>query len=301
MCIRLKSINDAYNEIRTDYFGGDKLAEHVRRTKWGFPTPAAIRLIKCTREIPELCMTGLSCHIGRVAQGLAFLQHYGRDVGRMVVDIHKATGFVTELLDIGGGWARERDPESRSMALHHARVESCAKTACDEILAKLDSARIPVPVLRVEPGRYIVGNAFVLLAKVATIKHDLGMTWINIDAGTNELPRIDTNASASAYHVLAANKMHLPADWVADVVAPICSDSLMGRDLNLPELQAGNCVAILKAGMYSESASTQFNSSPRPATTLVNGKDAEVIKQRESIEDIFRLQRVPERLRYAEH
>ena len=134
-----------------------------------------------------------------------------------------------------------------------------------------------------------------LLARVGTVKQDLGLTWVNIDAGSNELPRVDT--SDSAYHVIAASGMHRPADRVVDIVGPICIDSLIQRDAQMPEMAPGDPVAILDAGMYSESPSTQFNSIPRPATVLVNGSTAEVIKEREQVSDVFRLHRIPERLK----
>ena len=291
--LRLKPMNDDYNDVSTDYFGGDHLAEHVRRTKWGFSAAEACRLIERIQETPELQMTGLSFHIGRVAQGLTFLRHYGRALGGMVAHIHQETGFVPKLLDIGGGWARERDPESKSLAMHSTPVERCAEAACENILEQLESADIPIPELWVEPGRFIVGNASVLLATVGTIKHDAGLTWVNIDAGTNELPRIDT--SGSAYHVLAASGMHRPANHTVDVVGPICIDSVMGRGINMPDINPGEPVVILDAGMYSESASTQFNSIPRPATVLVHGSSADVIKTREQTCDIFRHHRIPDR------
>ena len=129
---------------------------------------------------------------------------------------------------------------------------------------------------------------------MGTIKHDTGLTWVNIDAGTNELPRIDT--SGSAYHVLAASGMHRPANHTVDVVGPICIDSVMGRDINMPDMQPGEPIVILDAGMYSESASTQFNSIPRPATVLVSGSSADIIKAREQVTDVFRHHRIPQRL-----
>ena len=293
--IRLKPLSDAYNDTQTDYFGGARLGDYVRRVKWGFSMEAATKLIPRIQNTPELQLVGLSFHIGRASKELAFLSQYGRALGRMVVNLHRETGFEPQLLDIGGGWARERDPESRSLAMNPTPVEDLAQAACDEILNQLNSAGIPIPALWVEPGRFIVGNASVLLATVGTIKHDLGLCWVNIDAGTNDLPRIDT--SGSAYHVLAASHMKQKADQVVDVVGPICADSIMGRDVNMPGLQAGDCVVMLDSGMYSEAASTQFNSIPRPATVLVNGSTAEIIKERERISDVFRQHRIPERLR----
>ncbi len=295
--IRLKPMNDAYNETRTDYFGGDKLAEYVRRVKWGFSVETALGLIRRIQATPELRLVGFSFHIGRVGQETAFFSNYGRALANMVVEIQRATGFTPQILDIGGGWPRERDPESKSLVMNETPVERCVQATCGEILTVLRSANMTIPELWVEPGRFIVGNASILLSTVGTIKNDLGLTWVNIDAGTNELPRIDT--SGSAYHVLAASGMNRPADQVVDVVGPICIDSMMGRDINMPALQEGDHIVILDAGMYSESASTQFNSIPRPATVLVKGSTAEIIKEREQVSDVFRQHRIPERLRHT--
>jgi diaminopimelate decarboxylase len=292
--IRLKPLSDAYNQTHTDYFGGDQLADYVRRVKWGFSLEAAVGLIDRIRNIPELDLRGFSFHIGRVAQGSAFFHHYGRAVGSMVTDLYRETGIAPRILDIGGGWARERDPESKSLAMHTTPAEESAQAACGQILEQLKRAGLAVPDLWVEPGRFIVGNASVLLSKVGTIKHDLGLTWVHIDASTNQLPRIDT--SGSAHHVLAASGMERPADQIVDVVGPICIDSIMGRDVAMPAMEKGDIVVILDAGMYSESASTQFNSLPRPATVLVNGSEAEIIKERERVDDVFRLHRIPDRL-----
>lgn len=292
--IRLKPLNPSYDKISTDYFGGDRLAGYIKRVKWGFSETLAVELIGRIRKSPELNLTGFSSHIGRVSQDKEFFADYGAALGGMVARIHAESGFAPKVLDIGGGWPRQRDPESRSLSLNETPVEEYVRASCSELLRQFHSAGLAVPHLWVEPGRFIVGNASVLLATVGTIKQDLGLTWVNIDAGSNELPRIDT--SGSAYHVLAASGMHRPADQVADVVGPICIDSLVGRSVHMPKMRPGNHVVILDAGMYSESASTQFNSIPRPATVLVNGESAEIIRERESVSDLFRLHRIPERL-----
>jgi diaminopimelate decarboxylase len=292
--IRLKPLSDAYNQTPGDYFGGDHLADYVRRTKWGFSVEKARELINRIRSFPLFDLSGFSCHIGRITRDPLFFHHYGRAVGGMVTELHGLTGFAPRILDIGGGWARERDPESKSLATNTTPAEVSARATCGQILTRLEASGLDVPELWVEPGRFIVGNASVLLATVGTVKHDLGLTWVHIDASTNDLPRIDT--SGSAYHVLAASGMLRKFDGPVDVVGPICIDSTMGRDIHMPEMVTGEPVAILDAGMYSESASTQFNSIPRPATVLVNGQTAEIIKEREQISDIFRHHRIPERL-----
>ncbi len=213
----------------------------------------------------------------------------------MVSKLHDKTGFAPKVLDIGGGWPRERDPESRSLALNPHRVEDYATTACSALLQALETTNLPTPDLWVEPGRYIVGNAVVFLATVGAIKHDLGLTWVNLDASTNDLMRIDTNGSA--YHVFPATGMRRVATNKAAFVGETCIDSVFSADRFVPELKRGEPIAILDAGMYAETSSTQFNGVPRPATVLVNGARAEIIKERESVSDVFSKHRIPERIR----
>lgn len=220
--IRLKAMSDNYQAVNNEYLGGADLVEYVRRSKWGFSVETAEHLVKDIQTKPELDLTGFSCHIGRVSQGLAFLKEYGRSVGSMVVALELRTGFTPRVLDIGGGWARQRDPESKSLALHETQVEECVSAACGAILNQLNGARLEIPVLWAEPGRYIIGNAMILLSTVGNVKQDLGLTWVNIDASTNDLPRIDT--SGSAYHVVAASGMHRPSDQVVSIVGGTCAD-----------------------------------------------------------------------------
>jgi diaminopimelate decarboxylase len=80
------------------------------------------------------------------------------------------------------------------------------------------------------------------------------------------------------------------------VVGPTCSPSVLASAAELPELARGDLLAILDAGMYAETSSTQFNGVPRPATVMVDGERADVIKERETVQDVFARHRIPERL-----
>ena len=151
--IRLKPLNRSYDRIRTDYFGGDQLAEYTRRVKWGFSTEGASALIEEISKHPEINLTCFRSHIGRGSQDVRFFTDYANALGRMVERIHARTGFAPQVLDIGGGWPRERDPESRSLALNPAPVEDYVAAACDGLLRRFHAAGLPVPELRVEPGR----------------------------------------------------------------------------------------------------------------------------------------------------
>ncbi len=295
--LRLKSLTPEYSRQETDYFGlaPGALTEYVRRVKWGFTVDAAEPLVRRLKTLPGIDFRGYHFHIGRASRDPGFQQRWATALADAVLERHRRTVFVPAVLASGGGWLRQRDPESRSLALNSITVEEYATTACTVLLERLEEVGMTVPELWVEPGRYVVGNAVVLLGTVGASKRDLGLKWVNVDISTNNLPRIDT--SGSAYHVLPASNMQRPCTETVTIVGPTCTDSIIGADRLMPALHRGEPVAVLDAGMYAESASTQFNSQPRPATVLVNGDDVEVVKERETVADVFAKHRIPERLR----
>jgi diaminopimelate decarboxylase len=198
------------------------------------------------------------------------------------------------MIDLGGGWPRQREPESREPAMNPATIETYAEAACGALLSALAPEGRPVPALWIEPGRYLVGNGVLLLASVGAIKRDAGRVWVHIDASTNNLMRIDT--SRAWHHVLPANRMDDPFADIADVVGGTCIPSIVGAGRRLPHLAAGDVLAVLDAGMYAEAISNQFNGIPRPATVLVGPDGVDLIKRRETIEDVFATHLIPPRL-----
>jgi len=296
--IRLKIRSLDYDAITTDYFGGERLAEYVRRVKWGFSVDGAVPVIRRALDSPLIDFLGYHFHIGRSTNDVRFNRMWARALGETVIELHHRLDFSPGVLNVGGGWPRERDPESRKLSLNPTPVEAYAEAVCPILLEALEGAGLPIPELWMEPGRYIVGNAAVLLATVGAVKRDAGMTWVNVDASTNNLMRIDT--SGSAHHVFPATGMHRPATERVSVVGETCIDSIFCADRWMPRLERGEPIVVLDAGMYAETGSTQLNGVPRPATVLVSSSESELIKQRETVEDVFAKHRIPRRLRIAD-
>jgi len=117
---------------------------------------------------------------------------------------------------------------------------------------------------------------------------------VNVDFSNNHLTRIMSRGDY--YHFVAAEKLDEPATESVELVGPLCMPDVLGAGRTLPPLQRGDLVAALDAGMYAETTSSQFNGQPRPATVLVNGADADIIKTRETTEDVFAHHRIPARL-----
>jgi diaminopimelate decarboxylase len=296
--LRLKIAPSSYADKGSDYFGLETgLDTYLQREKWGFSAEVAIELVRQIAQCRHIRHHGFSLHVGRVSAQPEMYALWAGEAASVVARIIKATGFVPTILDIGGGWARERDPESRSLALNPHTIETYAEVVSASLLQVLLREKLAIPYLWLEVGRYLVGNAVCLLGTVGAIKRDLGQTWINVDCSTNTLMRVDT--ANSRYHLFAATNMGRPIIENAHIVGPTCIDSLLAEHYPMPSMKRGDLIAVLDTGMYAETTSTQFNGMPRPATVLVSGRSHELIKRRETVEDIFALHRIPERLRIS--
>ncbi len=292
--IRLKVIPEAFARFDSDLvsFSGD-IRPELARWKWGVTPGVAAGMIRRLAAIEELELVGYHAHLGRMTQSLEHRAAFDGEIGRIAVSLHGETGFAPSVIDIGGGWARRRDPESKSDRPNPHRIEDYARASAEALLAPIAAAGLPVPALWLEPGRYIAGNAGVLVATVGSVKQDAGMTWVNVDASTNLMPLIGAGDEGTRNLVIAATSMDKPMDRCADVVGPICIPSVLGERCALPELVRGDLVAILDAGMYAESDSHQLNWVPRPATAMVRGREAAVVRAAETLESLFANQRIP--------
>jgi diaminopimelate decarboxylase len=268
-------------------------AAGVRRVKWGYTVDAAIPLIARLRAMPGVTLLGYSCHIGHLSSQPAAFAAVATAIGGAVTTLHAATGFVPAVLDIGGGWAPERDPSFRQPGVTGTPIETVVQTATAALLAALPP-RMPVPDLWAEPGRFIVSNAVVLLATAGAVKRDAGYCWMHVDASTNNLPRIESGQFH--YTILPASRMREPANDTMEVVGSTCFRSVLGAGRALPPPARGDIIAILDAGMYAEVFANQFNAVPRPATVLLSAHGADLVRARETIADLFAQQRLPARL-----
>ncbi|MGE4249124.1 MAG: hypothetical protein AB7F09_07040 [Parvibaculaceae bacterium] len=294
--IRLKLDSEAFDLFDATFFKSSaSISAVLRRSKWGSSLPAVVELVKRIEATEVLTLLGFSCHVGRFSNQPESYAVIAREVARAVNDICAATGFWPSVLDLGGGWARGREPESRAPDANPFTIDDYAAAVAQALRSTL--ADRPSPRLWLEPGRYLVGNAVVLLAAVGTVKKDLGLCWVHVDASTNQLMRIDT--SRSWYHILPASRMRDEFSVTADVVGPTCIPSILASERHLPALARGDAVAFLDAGMYAEVISNQFNGMARPANVLVSPNGVTVIKRRETYEDIFGGHHIPRHLTEA--
>ncbi len=144
-----------------------------------------------------------------------------------------------------------------------------------------------------EPGRVIVGNAGVLLTRVQYLKESEVKNFAIVDAAFNDLLR---PAFYSSYHGIkpVARREGQGKTWVCDVVGPICeTGDFLARDRDLVKTQAGDLLAVLSAGAYGFTMASNYNSRPRAAEVLVDGAHFDVVRQRETLDDMIRGETIP--------
>ncbi len=263
----------------------------VARKKWGVGYDAARGVVAQILSDAWLELQGYHLHIGRLTRRADIVAANAAAFGRLVVDINRSTGFQPALIDIGGGWAGDRDPEARTGELNADSIENYAECVCAALRAVFEDTAFPLPSLWLEPGRYLVNNAGLLLATVGCIKRDEGCCWVNVDASGEWL--VLTTLHGAENVIVPVVGLERTLSETADVVGPNCIPAVFGKSKALPPLSRGEVLAILDAGAYAESQASQFNSMPRPATALIREKRAYLITRRETYENLFARFEIP--------
>ena len=205
----------------------------------------------------------------------------------IAVNIHNQLGINFEFIDIGGGLGIPYEQPEKDLDL-----ELTAKKVADVFKEK--AKLLGNPYLMIEPGRYVVGDASILLTKVHSIKQAY-KKFIGVDAGMNTLLR---PMLYDAYHqILVANKLNEKPTEKVNIAGPVCENTdQLAKDRLMPKIEEGDLLAVLNAGAYGFSMASQYNTRPLPAEVLVNNGKAELIRKRETVEDIYRNVIVPKRL-----
>jgi diaminopimelate decarboxylase len=231
---------------------------------------------------------GIHMHIG---SGILELEPYVAAVEKLLniaKRVHEEVGIDFEFIDIGGGLGVPYKPEDKDLDLSEfsTKVVSMFK-------AKVKEYGLGKPFLCVEPGRYLVSDASILLTAVNTVKETPSKKFVGVDAGFNTLVRPTMYGS---YHpIIVANKVAQANKETYDVVGPICeSGDVLAKDRQLPKIEEGDLLAILNSGAYGFSMSSQYNSRPRAAEVMIRQGKAVVVRQREQLNDLTSSQRMAE-------
>lgn len=242
--------------------------------KFGIPRDDVARLCDVIAELRHVRLRGMGMHLGSQIRNADPLRDA---LPRLLESIETArmAGHDLAYMDVGGGIAVPYEPHESAPDIDDY-AELVTRAASEVSL-----------LLLLEPGRFLVAESGVLLSRVRYRKHAAGKDFVIVDAAMNDLVR---PSLYQAYHGIDA--VGLPAGEItADVVGPVCeSGDFLARSRHLPDLAAGDLVAVRTAGAYGYTMSSSYNSRGRPAEVLVDGTRFAIVTERESLADLSRLE-----------
>jgi diaminopimelate decarboxylase len=251
----------------------------LRETKFGIAYDEAERIYAAAARLPEVELVGIGCHIGsQMTSAAPFVDAAGRIAA--LADRLARAGIALKHIDIGGGIGiryRDETPEPIGAFLDGALGMLAGRSE----------------TLIVDPGRSIVGNAGVLLGRVEYVKPGTARNFVVVDAAMNDLPR---PALYGAWHEVRAVREPESGARAAvyDVVGPVCeSADFLAKERSLSAPREGDLLALMSAGAYGMAMSSNYNSRPRAAEVLVDGASAHLVRSRETVEQLFALERIP--------
>jgi diaminopimelate decarboxylase len=244
----------------------------LRRHKFGVTMTAARDLYRLASRLKHVEVKGIHMHLGsQISRPAPFVEALKRVLA--LVDEMAAEGIAIRYLDMGGGMGipyRNKDEE-----LLPARLAGAVRP----LLAGRDLTLI------LEPGRAIAGNAGILVTKVLHCKRTSDREFVVVDAGMNDLIR---PSLYDAYHEIIPVRKNRHARAKVDVVGPVCeTGDFLARGRHIPRPATGDLLAVLGAGAYGWSMSSNYNSRPRPAEVLVDGTRAVLAGRRETTRDLL--------------
>jgi diaminopimelate decarboxylase len=286
----LQAINHAAGEMRTvasialrvnpdiDPRTHAYISTGLKENKFGIPIDEALEHYQTAKSLPHIEIVGVHHHIGsQITEVQPFVDALEKVVG--FVKELRAAGMVIKYIDIGGGlgitYKDETPPQPRELA---AAVEPLLKASgCTLVL---------------EPGRAIVGNAGILVTSAVYLKDSGEKRFLIVDAGMNDLIR---PSLYEAYHEIKPVIEPAGAERaVFDVVGPICeSGDFLAKEREMPLIKKGDLLAVMSAGAYGFSMSSNYNSRSRAAEVMVRGNDYHIVRERETYNDLIKGEKIP--------
>ena len=245
----------------------------LKGNKFGVAHESALQTYQRAAQLKGLAVVGIDCHIGsQITEATPYLDAMDR-VLDLVADIENA-GIPIHHIDFGGGLGID----------YNGDTPPAADQLWQQLFAKLDARGYGNRQFMIEPGRSLVGNAGVCLSEVVFMKPGEQKNFCIIDAAMNDLPR---PAMYQAFHQILPVTPRAGQGTLVDVVGPVCeSGDWIGRDRTL-HVQAGDTLAVLSAGAYCMSMSSNYNTRGRAAEVLIDGTHMHVIRDRETVTQTF--------------
>ena len=246
-------------------------------------TGAAERLVSEALARKNIRLDGYHCHIGSQIFEITPFLDAARIMLGFTAKMRDTLGFTARELNLGGGLGVRYLAEHPMIdyAASIAEVGKAVKALCEK-------HALPLPAIRMEPGRSIVADAGMTLYTVGTVKTIEGFkNYASVDGGMPDNPRFALYGSP--YTVMLANRMNDPADFVCSIAGRCCeSGDLIQEGVVIPRPTRGDVLAVLTTGAYNYAMASNYNRIPRPPMVMLSGGQDRLIVRRESFEDLLR-------------
>ncbi|OGH61033.1 MAG: diaminopimelate decarboxylase [Candidatus Lindowbacteria bacterium RIFCSPLOWO2_12_FULL_62_27] len=241
-----------------------------KETKFGLPIDRAMDVFRAIGRMDRLIPTAVHCHIGSQITEIDPYKETLEKIGPLIQQL-RDEGFDIRYFNLGGGLGIIYKEESPQTAARFA----------ESILPMVKPMNVE---LLMEPGRFVVGNAGVLLTRVLYIKDTGSKCFAIVDAGMNDLVR---PTLYGAYHEILPVRQKSAKKKTYDVVGPVCeTGDFFAKDRSIDEMHAGDLLAIKSAGAYGFVMASNYNTRPRPPEIWVSGGRPRIARRRETYEDL---------------
>jgi diaminopimelate decarboxylase len=253
------------------------IATGLKESKFGIPIEQALEFYRTAKGLKNVEIIGIHQHIGsQITEVQPFVDALEKLVG-FVRELRSA-GITIQYVNVGGGlgitYKDETPPQPKEVAQAlRPLLKECGCT------------------LVMEPGRAIAGNAGILVTSALFRKKSGEKQFLIVDAGMNDLIR---PSLYEAYHDIRPVTESPAGNTVFDIVGPICeSGDFLAKDRSMPDVKQGDLLAVMGAGAYAFSMSSNYNSRPRAAEVMVKGTDFSIVRERETYNDLIKGEKLP--------
>ncbi len=258
-----------------------KITTGTLKNKFGIDLKTAHKILKSRKKYTHLKINGLHVHIGsQITTSMPFIAAIKKVLE--FIDTLKKEDINLEYLDIGGGLG----------IIYKDEKPQTAQKFADALLPYLEKTGLKIVV---EPGRFIAGNAGIFVNQVLYLKDNGVKKFLIVDGGMNDLMR---PTLYDAYHEVVPLKKTRTKKIKVDVVGPICeSGDFFAKDRRLPVMKKGDLLAVMGAGAYGYVMASNYNVRGRPPEVMVKGNKFEIVKKRETFNDLIKGETIPNFLR----
>lgn len=291
-------------ETKSDFVPELDIRYMTQIIKYGIPTSEVLEMGPLLVNLDNVEPVGIHIHMGRHSKKLEVWQAWVEACIALTKQLSESMdGWQPGEIDLGGGFPSDSDTDTDLAVKGYPgpSVDKYAEVITSTLRTAMHANGLKTGglLIEVEPGRGLHTDTGIHLSTIRNLKHEtitIQHRWAETDTSEVFLGVHGLNLETPPFEFIVANKAASDPAMKSDIVGSTCNAEILFFQVDVPELEVGDIIALLNTGAYIEPMAANFNALPRPGMVLVNGSSAELIKRHETIEDVFARDIIPERL-----